>query len=412
MKKDRGFTLDDLTGKKPKGGGSRASRGGGGQGGGGGSGRPVRDAMRTGALAGTPQAIVKITGFGKASAAHVKARLDYYTRYGEVEARDEAGERHHGEGTAKAIVNDWGDAVRPEAKTAKARGRERLSMHLMISSPIGTDRAVFAKIAKDFGETAFPGRRYAYAVHNDTEKPHAHFVVPLRGDDGRKMNPRKADLQRWREQFAEVASKRGVHMVATRSYEHRQEKAPLDRSSTVSYRMMARGEVSERHKKDMRAAMRPAPDKMLEAIERIAKRKGIEVPEAARSNVVAARTFLEAHSAKPGQRVVKESAERHLSQAEKLRAAGKAALAGLHEVAGRMEPVGRVEGLRREIGRVGAGKEAVSPRMAALAASIAQERGLEVPKGDFKAVREFLNKNAEREIPLQEKPVRGGELER
>jgi hypothetical protein len=401
---EKGFSLDEVRGKRPPSQKIRvATRSGGKRGGGGGSSRAARNAMRTSALAGTPQAIVKITGFGKGHAAHVKAHIDYITRHGKEAAKDQGGERHAGKGTGAGIVREWGDSVKTEGKTPKARERERLTMHLAISAPPGTDRATFEKIANDFGERAFEGRRYVYAIHDDKDHPHAHFVVPLRGDDGRKLNPRKEDLQRWREQYAEAAVKRGVQMAATRWYEHRKDRPPLDRSSTVTHRMLARGQVSEKLKADMRSAMTPAPEKMLAAAERIAKRAGVEMPADVRTNVVAARAFLEQHSKKTRGGVLQESATRHRSQAEELRVAGKAALAGLHDKAARMEPVGRVEALRGEIGRVGSGKGAVSPKMAALAASIAKERGLELPDGDFKAVRSFLNQNAEREIPLREK---------
>ena len=66
--------------------------------------------------------------------------------------------------------------------------------------------------------------------------PHVHLVVKAEHEyGGRRLNPRKADLQRWRERFAEYLTELGVSPTATRRedrglVEDRQEDPDLSRA--------------------------------------------------------------------------------------------------------------------------------------------------------------------------------------
>jgi len=52
-------------------------------------------------------------------------------------------------------------------------------------------------------------------MHTDEQHPHVHLTVQMRGFSGERLNPRKADLQRWRETFAECLLDEGIDCVAT-----------------------------------------------------------------------------------------------------------------------------------------------------------------------------------------------------
>ena len=52
--------------------------------------------------------------------------------------------------------------------------------------------------------------------HFDEPQVHCHVSVKAEGMDGVRLNPRKADLQRWRERFAHELRERGVEAEATR----------------------------------------------------------------------------------------------------------------------------------------------------------------------------------------------------
>jgi hypothetical protein len=64
--------------------------------------------------------------------------------------------------------------------------------------------------------------RYAMALHAEEKDkhgihPHVHLVVKAEHEyGGSRLNPRKADLQRWRERFAEHLTELGVAATATR----------------------------------------------------------------------------------------------------------------------------------------------------------------------------------------------------
>ena len=45
--------------------------------------------------------------------------------------------------------------------------------------------------------------------------PHVHLTVKAVGLDGVRLNPRKADLQRWREGFAEALREHGIEATTT-----------------------------------------------------------------------------------------------------------------------------------------------------------------------------------------------------
>jgi hypothetical protein len=45
--------------------------------------------------------------------------------------------------------------------------------------------------------------------------PHVHLTVKATGFDGMRLNPRKPDLQRWREGFAEALRQHGIEATTT-----------------------------------------------------------------------------------------------------------------------------------------------------------------------------------------------------
>jgi hypothetical protein len=53
-------------------------------------------------------------------------------------------------------------------------------------------------------------------LHDHQANPHVHLSVRAESKDGRRLNPRKADLQRWREMFAERLRGWGIDAEASR----------------------------------------------------------------------------------------------------------------------------------------------------------------------------------------------------
>ena len=82
--------------------------------------------------------------------------------------------------------------------------------------PEGTDeRAVYAAV-RATAEIEFAGHQWVIGQHFDQPQVHCHVCVKAEGLDGTRLNPRKADLNRWRERFAHELRERGVEAEATK----------------------------------------------------------------------------------------------------------------------------------------------------------------------------------------------------
>jgi hypothetical protein len=99
----------------------------------------------------------------------------------------------------------------------------RDSFHLVLSMPTGTDPLSVQRAARNFSTREFSGFQYAMALHtfetdpdpHPSPHPHVHFTVKAAGLDRVRLNPRKADLQRWREGFAEALCEHGIEATTT-----------------------------------------------------------------------------------------------------------------------------------------------------------------------------------------------------
>lgn len=174
-----------------------------------------------------PQVLVKISGGGK-SIDSVKAHLDYISRSGEIELEDQNGDKLNGRDDVADLRNEWRDGGFPMSE----RGQSRQAFNVVLSMPAGTDEAAVLRAARDFALEEFANYQYAMALHTfDTDpgkepspNPHVHICVKAVGMDGTRLNPRKSDLQRWREVFAEKLREHGVEADASRRV-HRLQRA-------------------------------------------------------------------------------------------------------------------------------------------------------------------------------------------
>jgi hypothetical protein len=161
-----------------------------------------------------PEVMVKITN--KAPSAEgmgaVRRHLRYISRNGRIELEDQNGERIVGKDALHDLAKTWqlGGWGIPETST------RREVFNILLSMPPGTDRQAVRDAARDFAAIEFgDGRAYVFAAHDDEAHPHVHLSVQVRGLDGRRLNPRHKDLQRWRERFARELREHGVEAHAT-----------------------------------------------------------------------------------------------------------------------------------------------------------------------------------------------------
>jgi hypothetical protein len=72
------------------------------------------------------------------------------------------------------------------------------------------------RAAREFAQEELAEHRYVMVLHDHQANPHVHLSVRAESRQGRPLNPRKADLQRWRETFAEKLRGWGIDAEATR----------------------------------------------------------------------------------------------------------------------------------------------------------------------------------------------------
>lgn len=159
----------------------------------------------------TPEVMVKITGRTR-DGGHLQRHLDYITRNGKVALEGPDGERLLGRGDVHALAEDW----RSELSVLPQRRDAPVSLSIVLSMPAGTDEGRVHDAARAFAAALFADRHpYVFALHTDDPHPHVHLTVRALGRDGDRLNPRKADLQLWRETFAAALRDRGVEAEAT-----------------------------------------------------------------------------------------------------------------------------------------------------------------------------------------------------
>lgn len=160
---------------------------------------------------GASEVLVKITSFGK-GLNHVKSHLDYITRNGNVEMENDRGEIFEGRKEVNELFEDW----KKDFGNSSRHKNQRDTMHMVLSMPETVDPESVKNATRQFAENNFgKNHEYLFVLHSDTPQPHCHLTVKCRGFDGKRLNPRKADLQRWREDFAEKLRNQGVDAEAT-----------------------------------------------------------------------------------------------------------------------------------------------------------------------------------------------------
>ena len=179
-----------------------------------------------------PQVMVKVTGGGRGMAA-IAAHFRYISRNGRLPVQDERGEVRYG----KESLHDLADRWRYGGSFIDEVGHRREAFNIMLSMPSGTDAQIVRKAAREFAHSELSGHRYVMVLHQHQANPHVHLSVRAESMTGERLNPRKADLHRWRETFAEKLRAWGVEAEATR-----QATRVANRTAEPLWRLKAREE--------------------------------------------------------------------------------------------------------------------------------------------------------------------------
>jgi len=162
-----------------------------------------------------PQVMVKITGGAKGMKA-LRAHFNYISKRGKLEITDEQGQVTSGKDAVRELGDDWqiSGAYVPETSHRKE------ALHITLSMPAGTNEQGLQDAVWAFAAREFADHKYVGVFHGHQANPHVHLAVKVQNRFGRRLNPRKADLQRWREGFAQALRERGIDAQATRQPTH------------------------------------------------------------------------------------------------------------------------------------------------------------------------------------------------
>ena len=180
-----------------------------------------------------PEAMVKISGAGRCMG-QIRAHLSYISRNGQIELEDQDGQKMNGREGLRDVREDWQSGFPiPEDRAVTEAGEDgqgpglkgrREAFNLVLSMPAGTSEVALKRAVRSFAADEFAGHQYVMALHTEatdpdpkpSPHPHVHLTVKARSLTGLRLNPRKADLQRWREQFAACLRDNGIEAVATK----------------------------------------------------------------------------------------------------------------------------------------------------------------------------------------------------
>ena len=172
----------------------------------------VREHIRATVLRRAPQVMVKVTGGGrgmKAIAAHFK----YISKNGRLDIEDDRGEKFWGKEALHDIADDW----RLGGTLIDDIGYRREAFNIMLSMPRGTDPLTVLKATQEFARIELADHKYVMVLHDHQANPHVHLSVRAESRHGKRLNPRKDDLRRWRETFAQRLREWGIDAEASRA---------------------------------------------------------------------------------------------------------------------------------------------------------------------------------------------------
>ncbi|MDC6168274.1 relaxase/mobilization nuclease domain-containing protein [Paucibacter sp. XJ19-41] len=158
-----------------------------------------------------PQVMVKVTGGGRGMGA-IAAHFRYISKNGQLTFEDDRGMVQQG----KEALHDLAEQWRLGGSLIEETSPRREAFNLMLSMPRGTNAQIVLMAAREFAQTELKDHFYVMVLHEHQGNPHVHLSVRAESMSGRRLNPRKADLQRWRETFAERLRGYGVEAEATR----------------------------------------------------------------------------------------------------------------------------------------------------------------------------------------------------
>lgn len=161
--------------------------------------------------------------------AGLRSHLDYLTRDGSVPGETQSGKVIQGEEAVARLHRDWMLAQHVESVPGRRHDASH-AVHLVISSPAGTDRDAAHDAARAWAKAHLRGYDWIIIRHDNIDRPHSHISVRSVGKDNRRFGPKRDEFMKWRDGLAREMQARGIDATATRW----QPEAQRDPERTVS----------------------------------------------------------------------------------------------------------------------------------------------------------------------------------
>lgn len=196
----------------------------------------------------TPEVLVKVTGRKKGSN-HLAAHLDYIGRHGDIPLETRDGEQITTKDEAQRIAGEWSDPLYWRQRTTVS------AVAMVFSMPAGTVPETVKQAVRETAERLIGDNHdYLMALHTDTPRPHVHLTVQAEGLDRKRFDPRREDLFRFRETFAEALRSRGIEAEATPRYARGQGRAGTSMALTQLRARIRNGASRQPTEADLRQA--------------------------------------------------------------------------------------------------------------------------------------------------------------
>lgn len=196
----------------------------------------------------TPEVLVKVTG-RKKGAKHLAAHLDYIGRHGDIAIDTRDGEQITTKADAQRIADEWSDPLYWRQGTSVS------AVAMVFSMPAGTNPDKVKEAVRETAESLIGDNHdYLLALHTDTPRPHVHLTVQAEGMDRKRFDPRREDLFRFREAFAEALRSRGIEAEATPRYTRGQGRAGTSMALTQLRARIRNGASRQPTDADLRQA--------------------------------------------------------------------------------------------------------------------------------------------------------------
>ena len=166
------------------------------------------------------EVVIKITGNSK-NFQKWKTHFDYVTRKGELEVIEDELYKYQGKEELeqfKEFFNELGPKIPNDGENKKEK---REVLHFIFSMKehelTPSDRLMEA-VRKSIKEK-YPNNASYFVFHGDTDNPHIHCDLKIAGNDGKRIDVKKADLFQLRKDFAQNLRDLGIDATATKKYE-------------------------------------------------------------------------------------------------------------------------------------------------------------------------------------------------